>query len=65
MGRLKAREQRLEREQGPVEQHKTSDDETSAVSDEAMSVDGVMKKRGCGKGSGRVRNLLSAILIVL
>ena len=40
-GRLKARERRLEREQGPVDRHKTSDDETSAVSDEAMSVDEV------------------------
>ena len=57
--RLKARERRLEREQGPADRHKTSDDETSAVSDEAMSVDGVMKKRGRG------RNLLSAILNVL
>ena len=64
-GRLKARERRLEREQGPVERHKISDDETSAVSDEAMSVDGIMKKRGRGKSSGRVRNLLSAILNVL
>ena len=64
-GRIKARERRLEREQGPVERHKSSDDETSAVSDEAMSVDGIMKKRGRGKSSGRVRNLLSAILNVL
>ena len=30
-GRLKARERRLEREQGPIERHKTSDDETSAM----------------------------------
>ena len=64
-GRIKARERRLEREQGPVERHKISDDETSAVSDEAMSVDGIMKKRGRGKSSGRVRNLLSATLNVL
>ena len=64
-GRLKARERRLEREQGPADWHKTSDDETSTVSDEAMPVDAVRKKRGRGKGSGRVRNLLSAILNVL
>ena len=63
--RLKAMERRLEREQGPVERLKTCDDETSAVSDEAMSVDEVRKKRGRGKSSGRVRNLLSAILSVL
>ena len=64
-GRLKARERRLEREQGPVDRHKTSDNETSAISDEAMSVGAVRKKRGRGKGSGRVRNLLSAVLNVL
>ena len=63
-GRLKARERRLEREQGPADRHKTSDDETSTVSDEAMSVDEVRKERGRGKGSGRVR-ILSAILNVL
>ena len=64
-GRLKARERRLEREQGPADRHKTSDDETSSISDEAISVDAVRKKRGRGKGSGRVRDLLSAILNVL
>ena len=64
-GRLKARERRPEREQGPADRHKTSDDETSTVSDEAMSVDEVRKKRGRGRSSGRVRNLLSAILNVL
>ena len=64
-GRLQAWKPRLEREQGPAERHGTSDDETSAVSDEAMSVDEVIKKRGRGNSSGRVRNLLSAILNVL
>ena len=64
-GRLKARERRLEGEQGLVERHKTSDDETSVVSDEAMSVAEVRKKRGRGKSSDSLRNILSAILSVL
>ena len=40
-GRLKARKQRLEREQKTVDQHVTTDEEMSGVSNEAMSVDGV------------------------
>lgn len=59
-GRFKARKRRLERER-----HEISNDETSVVSDEAMSVGKVVKKRGRGNVLNKVKNLLSAILCLL
>ena len=59
-GRLKARKRRLERER-----HEISNDETSVVSGEAMSVGRVVKKRGRGNVSSKARNLLSAVLSLL
>ena len=64
-GRLKARKQRLEREQKTDDRHVTSDDEMSGVSDEAISLDGVRWKRERGKDSDKVKNLLRAIVDVL
>ena len=43
----------------------TSDDEMSGVSDETMTVDGVRRKRERRKDSGKVKNLLRAIVDVL
>ena len=60
-GRLKARKQRLEREQQTLDRHVTSDDEMSGVSDEAMSVDGARRKRECGNDSDKMKNLLKEI----
>ena len=64
-GRLKARKQRLEKEQQTVDRQVPSKDEMSGVPDEAMSVDGVRRKRDRGKDSGKVKDLLRAIVDVL
>ena len=64
-GRLKARKQRLEREQKAADRHVTSDEQMSGVSDESMSVNDVRRKRERGKDSDKVKNLLRAIVSIL